>query len=233
MHKEIIKIIIPNAKYRIKNYYLNPYYKNFTIKINFNLIRKYKKVDDFESCIFLENDLINDIYLYINYLNKVKNKFKNFTNIFIKLKKIGKKVKNKNNSNDKVFESNLKNDNYTEKKKNKDLEFCLNFIVYLFSLKNNDYLYYLKIYIYNLLIYYKDYKSNKYDIHIMNDEINILSNIELVHTNNSLTIHKFYKHILNEEQIINVRKHKYDNEKNMQLIIYKKMNININKKRRY
>lgn len=97
--KEIIKIIIPNAKYRIVNYYLHNEYKKYTININFAILKKskvIKNIKDDEYCKYLRKRkfkkvLKNDIELYLNYINKLKNKFTNILNIIIKLKRIRKR----------------------------------------------------------------------------------------------------------------------------------------------
>lgn len=102
VHKEIIKKVIPNAKYRIRNYNIHNYYKKHTIRIDL-IIPKYinnlkiKRIKNDEYCKYFmninkyENKFLNDINSYIIYLDNLFNKFKLVINLIIKIKRIRKK----------------------------------------------------------------------------------------------------------------------------------------------
>lgn len=103
-NEEMKKTNIPNALYRIKDYYLHSYYKKHIVNINL-IIPKYvnnlkiKRIKNNEYCKYfcyknkkdffksLKND-INEYNIYIN--DKIK-KFSSFVKILIKLKKLRKK----------------------------------------------------------------------------------------------------------------------------------------------
>lgn len=104
IHYEIIKTVIPNAKYRIINYHLHNYYKKHSITI-INLIfpkyvngKKIKTIKDNEYLTFLNLNKIEykkilktDIQEYNKYINDKICKFSSFIRILVKLKKIRKK----------------------------------------------------------------------------------------------------------------------------------------------
>lgn len=100
IHTEIIKKVIPNAKYRIRQYNLHEYYKNFTIHINL-IVPKYinnvkvKKIKKDEYCKYFINinkeTILNDINNYIIYLDNLFKKLKICINLITNLKRFRKR----------------------------------------------------------------------------------------------------------------------------------------------